>query len=380
MKKLIFKKFVLDISKFFFISWVSIGIIVWVIQAVNYLDFMVEDGHSFQIYISYSILNFPKILHRLLPFVFFVSLIYNLIKYENNNELVIFWTIGIAKRKFINQILIYSFFICFFQIILGTYISPTTQNEARSFIRNSNMDFFPSLMKERKFIDGVDKLTIFIEDKTETGILKNIYIKENLAGKNETTGNKNYQVIYAKEGQLIFDKVNKFFELYNGEIIENKDNEITKISFDQINFNLNKFKSNSTTFPKLQEVPSLELIKCLHLFYKGESAKYDSNYLYCNIDRIPDIKQETIKRFLKPIYIPLLALFCCFLIIISKENKNYNSLKFLIFILCFLLIIISEISLRYTVLENGTKIFLLLPTIFFMMFYYYLLGRVIKLK
>ena len=70
MKKLIFKKFIIDISKFFLISWLAIGVIVWIIQAVNYLDFMVEDGHSFQIYISYSILNFPKILHRLLPFVF----------------------------------------------------------------------------------------------------------------------------------------------------------------------------------------------------------------------------------------------------------------------------------------------------------------------
>ena len=44
---------------------------------------------------------------------------------------------------------------------------------------------FPSLMKERKFIDGVDKLTIFIEEKSETGIFKNIYIKENLSGKDK---------------------------------------------------------------------------------------------------------------------------------------------------------------------------------------------------
>ena len=96
---------------------VSIGIIVWVIQAVNYLDFMVEDGHSFQIYISYSILNFPKIYIDCFLCFFFISLIYNLIKYENNNELMILdnWD---YKKKFIDQILIYSFFICFFQICL----------------------------------------------------------------------------------------------------------------------------------------------------------------------------------------------------------------------------------------------------------------------
>ena len=165
MKKLIFKKFIIDISKFFLISWFAIGIIVWVIQAVNYLDFMIEDGHSFKIYILYSILNFPKILIRLLPFIFFISLSYNLIKYENNNEMMIFWTTGITKLKFINQILGYSLIVCLFQIILSTLISPLSQNKARSFIRNSDMSFLPSLMKEREFIDGVENLTIFIEKK-----------------------------------------------------------------------------------------------------------------------------------------------------------------------------------------------------------------------
>ena len=202
MKKLIFKNFIVDTFKFFLISWLAIGIIVWIIQAVNYLDFMVEDGHSFKIYILYSLLNFPKILHRLLPFIFFISLAYNLIKYENNNELMIFWTTGISKQKFINQIINYSLIISLFQIILGTYISPLSQNEARSFIRNSDMSFLPSLMKERKFIDGVENLTIFIEKKTDEGKLKNIYIKENV---NNSSLRDDYQIIYANEGQLIFD-------------------------------------------------------------------------------------------------------------------------------------------------------------------------------
>jgi lipopolysaccharide export system permease protein len=377
MKKLIFKKFIIDISKFFLISWLAIGIIVWIIQAVNYLDFMVEDGHSFKIYILYSILNFPKILHRLLPFIFFISLLYNLIKYENNNELMIFWTTGISKQKFINQIVIYSLIISSFQIILGTFISPLSQNEARSFLRNSDMSFLPSLMKERKFIDGVENLTIFIEKKTEQGKLKNIYIKENV--KRSKLGG-DYQIIYAKEGQLIFDISNKYFELYNGEIIDNKNNEITKISFDQINFNLNRFKSNTTTYPKLQEAPSNELLNCIYFNKILKIDEFRLPNLNCVNERVPDIKQEINKRFFKPLFIPLLALMSCFLIILSKENIKYNRYKFTIFISCFLLIILSEISLRYTLIDNGTKIFVITPLIFFLLSYVYLFKSVKKLK
>ena len=377
MKKLIFKNFIVDTFKFFLISWLAIGIIVWIIQAVNYLDFMVEDGHSFKIYILYSLLNFPKILHRLLPFIFFISLAYNLIKYENNNELMIFWTTGISKQKFINQIINYSLIISLFQIILGTYISPLSQNEARSFIRNSDMSFLPSLMKERKFIDGVENLTIFIEKKTDEGKLKNIYIKENV---NNSSLRDDYQIIYANEGQLIFDDLNKYFELYNGQIIENKKNEITTISFDQINFSLDRFKSSTTTYPKLQEAPSKELIKCIYLNQKNKISEHNFSNLNCVNERIPDIKQEVNKRFLKPIYIPLLALFCCFLVLFSKENIKYNRCKFLIFISCFILIILSEISLRYTLINNSTKVFIIIPFLLFIFSYVYLFKSVQKLK
>ena len=95
MKKLIFKKFLKDLTGFLLLVSLSIGLIVWVIQAVNFLDFVSEDGHSFKVYFFYTLLNLPKIFSRILPFIFFVSLFYMIIKYENNNELIIFWTIGI---------------------------------------------------------------------------------------------------------------------------------------------------------------------------------------------------------------------------------------------------------------------------------------------
>ena len=52
MKKLIFKKFAKDIGLFFFILIISVAIIVWIIQAVNFLDLVSEDGHSLKVYFS----------------------------------------------------------------------------------------------------------------------------------------------------------------------------------------------------------------------------------------------------------------------------------------------------------------------------------------
>ncbi len=99
MEKIIFKSFLREISFFFILSSISIALIIWVIQAVNYLDFVSEDGHNFKVYFLYTILILPKIFSRILPFMFFISVFYMLIKYEEKNQLLIFWSNGIDKKK-----------------------------------------------------------------------------------------------------------------------------------------------------------------------------------------------------------------------------------------------------------------------------------------
>ena len=64
-----------------------------------------------------------------------------------------------------------------FQIFLGSFISPYSQNEARTFIRTSNVDFFPALIKEGKFIDTVSDLTILLSLKMNLVIIKIYFLK-----------------------------------------------------------------------------------------------------------------------------------------------------------------------------------------------------------
>ena len=80
MKKILIIKFIKDTFSLFIIIASTLGLIVWIIQAVNFLDFVTEDGHGLKVYFLYSIFNFPKIIHRILPFVFFISLFYQIIK------------------------------------------------------------------------------------------------------------------------------------------------------------------------------------------------------------------------------------------------------------------------------------------------------------
>ena len=98
-KKLIYRKLLKDYMSFFLIALFSSSLIIWVFQAVNFLDIMIEDGRDYLIYINYSLLNFPKILTRLFPFVIFFSLFYVFLRISSPSSKNNFYSyLGIKNR------------------------------------------------------------------------------------------------------------------------------------------------------------------------------------------------------------------------------------------------------------------------------------------
>ncbi len=370
MEKLLFRKLITDISFRALTIAFTIGLIVWIIQAVNYLDFVIDDGHNFKIYFFYNLHNFPKIIHRILPFVFAISIFFELIKYEKNNELLIFWTNGVSKKKFIKNLINFTFLVVFLQILIGSFISPNNQFKARLFLKNSNMDFLPNLIKQGKFIDTISGLTIFINHKKDNNSFENIYIQE---GQFVDFKQNDNQIIYAKEGFLI-NKDKKLFRLLNGKIISNNNNRLISFEFDKIDYDLSKFSSRSIKKPKIQELSSIKLIKCTMSLMSGQV--YIDDLFSCEKNKLKNFNQELYKRFIKPFYLPILTIVCCFLLTFSKENHNYTLRIIKVFIYVFLVLVVSEIFMRY--IQDSTVyllLFLSIPFIFFSFIYVFLLKR-----
>ena len=82
MKKILFRKLLYDCLIFFFTTLFSLSLIIWVFQAVNFLDLMVEDGRDYLVYAKYSLLNFPKIVSKIFHSRFFLVFY---MSYQNMN-------------------------------------------------------------------------------------------------------------------------------------------------------------------------------------------------------------------------------------------------------------------------------------------------------
>ena len=117
MKKILFRKLLFDCLVFFVITLFSSSIIIWVFQAVNFLDIIVEDGRNYLVYLNFSLLNFPKVISKLVPFVLFFSFLYVIGKYELKNENFI--------KKFMRSILLTPKFQKIINSFLNSYLPIT---------------------------------------------------------------------------------------------------------------------------------------------------------------------------------------------------------------------------------------------------------------
>ena len=351
MRNTIYRYFFVEFISLFTLILISICVIVWIVQAVNYLDFVTEDGHAFSVYFTYSILNIPKVISRLIPLVFLISLLTTILQFEKNNELIVFWTSGLNKIRLVNLAFKISILITLFQLLLSLTISPSSLNFARSILKSSSITLFPSLVKEKKFNDTVKGLTVFVEKKKPNGEMLNVFLRD------DTSSNAKSKTIIAKKGYIItkgvmpFVKVGvlseqNFLVLFDGVIhTEKMNNKINFLNFYKTEINLSYFDTKTTTYPKIQENNTLSLLNCIKPFL--DEGKTTLLEFQCRA-RIDDITAELNRRFGMPLYIPIISIIICYLLSSRIESKYYFFQKYIVFITAFTILVFAEIMVRYS--------------------------------
>ena len=372
MNKLIFRKFSKDIVNFFLIASFSITFIVWIIQAVNFLDLVSDDGHSLNVYFTYVSLNLPKIFSKTIIFVFFISIFYVINKYNNSNELIVFWNNGIKKIQFINFILLFSVLFLVLQLILNLFIVPKSQNLGRVYIKDSNIDFLPKLISEKKFINVVKNLTIFVEEYKKDGKLNKIYI-------NEKIDTENSKIIVAESGRIIRKDKKYLLRLFNGGITNITKNNTYTLNFSETDYDLSDFSTKTTTHTKVQEADSFKMIQCIKKVYLKQKLNKSEiinspNIADCHNRTVKSISEELYKRLILPFYTIIIALIAASLVVEPKSKYFSRLHKLNIFLLGISVIIVSQLSLKFFL--NSiiiTYIILLLPIILVLIYYFLML-------
>ena len=341
----IYQNFIKEVLKTFFLILFGLTIIAWTVRAVNFLDLIVESGYSVFIYFQYSFLNLFGILTKFIPLAFLLSLMIFIVKQIQEKEFLILWTSGVKKLKIVNLFFFISIFILIFYLIFSTLITPLALNEARTIIRQNNFNSLLPTIRAQQFSDSFKGFTFIVEKKSKNKI-ENVFIHDNSNTLKNLTSNKagNVSTTISSKSGLVEEKK---MVLFNGQIISsNKDNNKNEIvKFEQLNINLENLRTGTITQPKLQETSTLKLLQCINSL---RNKLVDKDVGYCKENAKKEIMTVLNRRILLPLYIPIIALLCSFLLIKTQKQKNFFLNKYSIFILSFLILLYAELIIKYT--------------------------------
>ena len=160
----------------------------------------------------------------------------------------------------VNLIFRISVLIMFVQLVMASFVAPETLNISRTLLKNSELQFVPSLLKEKQFNDTVEKLTIFVDEKNIDGTYQNIFIRDE--GTILTKISSGSSTIFAKNAFISKDEKNLILLDGNIQKLES-DGAVSIVKFDRTSLNLSGLSTKSISEPKIQETSTLLILKCI---------------------------------------------------------------------------------------------------------------------
>ena len=365
LKNKIYSYLTKDVLKNFFTILLTFTLIAWTVRAVNFLDLMIEDGFSLNIYIKYSLLNISTIASRFIPLSFLLALIISILKFEKQQEFLILWVSGLNKIRIANIFFLIGFLVAVFQATLTIIINPLLLNKSRALLRETESKQINSMLKSNDFSDAFKSVTFYIEEKNEKNELINIFIQDS-GGSLKTMlseiGNSNNSTIVARKGII----KNRKLILFEGMIqtVNNK-KEIKNINFERTELNVDNFVSRTITLTKIQETSSLDIINCV----LNRKIEYLNDCAYKK-DNIQVPLENISKRFASPLYVPLVSIIISFLLIYKKEKKFSFLTKYFLFVFVFIILILGEILGKYAGFSIANALtYLFAPVVLSIIFY-----------
>jgi lipopolysaccharide export system permease protein len=304
---------------------VSLTSIIWLTQALRFIDFIVNQGVSISIFLELTSLLLPALLLVILPPAFFCALIFTYHKLKSDNELVVMQSAGLSRWKLAAPALNVAVGVMAIGFIISLYFQPTSYRQFRDlqqFLRNNYVSI---LLQEGVFSSPVDGLTVFIRQRNDDGTLKGILVHDSRIPNVATT-------MLAEQGTLVQTPQGPRFLLVNGTRQEVKGGKISFLNFESYTLDISLFTAEKPT--RVRDPQEL--------------------YLAQLFDDVPGLNPQDIakrhaeghQRIVWPIYSVVLTLIGAAVMLSGEFNRRGSWKRVAIAVICGTLLLFSEVGLR----------------------------------
>ena len=202
----------------------SLTSIVWLTQALRFIDFIVNQGVSITMFLTLTTLLVPSLLFMILPPAFFCAVLFSYNKLKVDSELVVMQAAGLSNWKLARPALQVGAVVMTLCYFIAFYLQPVSYakfKDMQIFLRNNYVSI---LLQEGVFSTPVAGLTVFIRERDKDNILHGILVHDSRTAGSSVT-------MMAEEGELVQTPQGPRFFMKNGNRQEIKDGRLSFLNF-----------------------------------------------------------------------------------------------------------------------------------------------------
>lgn len=323
---------------------VSLTSIVWLMQALRYIDFIVNQGVSIGLFLKLTLLLVPWLLLTILPPAFFCAVIFTYNKLQADSELVVMQSVGLDKWRLTKPALYVGLWITAIAYLIALYLQPLSYHAFRDtqlFLRNNYVSI---LLQEGVFSNPVDGLTVFIRERNDDGTLKGILVQDSRKQGTAIT-------MMADRGILVQTPSGPRFLLEDGNRQEMTKGKLSFLNYDSYTLDISLYtNASSRTTPDLQELFLPDLLR-----YDDAVSSQENNKR----------RAELHGRILWPAYIITLTFIALSVMLSGQFNRRSGWKRLTLMILFGVVLLFSSAALRGLLAS--------MPSLFFILYIWWLM-------
>lgn len=304
---------------------VSLTSIVWLMQALRFVDFIVNQGVSILVFLKLTLLLVPSLLLIVLPPAFFCAVIFTYNKLRADSELVVMQAMGISSWRLTLPALRVALLFMLIAYSISLYLQPISYRafkDLQVFLRNNYVSI---LLQEGVFSSPVDGLTVFIRERNDDGLLKGIIVHDARTAGTAVT-------MMADEGTLVQTPQGPRFLLKDGNRQEEQDGKLSYLTYDSYALDISLYTNVMGERQKdAQEMFLFDLLKSEVGLDAREQNKRSAEFH---------------QRLLWPAYVPTLALIAMAIFLSGSFNRRGGVKRIMLIVLAGVVLLFSAVGIR----------------------------------
>ncbi len=156
----------------------SLTSIVWLLQALRFVDYIVNRGVSVWTFLHLTALLLPQLLVMIVPVAVMVATLFVYSRLIQDSEMVVMFSAGLGPKQLARPLFVVGGGLVLLAYFFSLVLLPNSYaqfKDLQGFLRNN---FTALLLQEEVFNSPMDGLTVYVHERNERGELKGILVHD----------------------------------------------------------------------------------------------------------------------------------------------------------------------------------------------------------